>query len=934
MTVAEAHNEALRRIQSAKATGQHWLDLGDIEGLESIPEEIAELTELRVLGLGADAYDPETGEWQWDAKRDFESRFSDLSSLAGLPSLQLLNVSGTKVNDLSPLAGLPSLQSLNLYKTQVSDLSPLAGLPSLQSLNVSGTKVSDLSHLAGLPSLQSLNVSYTKVSDLSPLAGLPSLKSLTVTGCQSVASWEPLRGHVKLSKLNSYDCGPCLLTQGVIESIPTLAQLVTNRILHVPPEVLSEDELSYCLGDFKSWAADLATGEAMDQEVKLFVLGNGTAGKTQICRQLRDLGFDPAIPSTHGVQIGFFDILADKGDGATRAKLWDFGGQDIYHGTHALFLEGRAVFILVWSLEVEGKGDYQADGLAMHHHGLVYWLDYVRSLAGDNAAVIVVQAKCDRESDRVAVPLPVNPGFKRPLPQITCSAKEGEMGELKEAIRSATRYLLEQHGTYRLPKSWVAVRDTLRKLKSTEKTLTRERFDDLCRETHGISVPAALLSYLHRAGELFYRPGLFHDDIVLDQEWAVRAIYAVLDRKGPCQVLRQVGGVFTLPLLASLAWKDDEFSAEEQDTLLSMMESCAICFRLDQNHPNKVSRYAVPDMLPKESDVAERVAALWRSDLPAASVTLEYTFLHEGILRQFLCQIGQIGGADAAYWRYGCCFYDRSTHSRARIRAQHLGTPEAPAKGCILIETCEGNARELLVRLQKAVMEIRIGEPPKVLEVNGGPKPAPEQREETMPLADTLKIAPAPTTKPLIYFSYAWGGEKEKLVDRLEARLINEGYDVKRDKRTMRPGDWISDFMRDIGRAERVCVVLSEKYVQSPYCMRELLYLYQSSLGEKQDFLKRIVPLVLEDVKIGKTKDRLTHVRYWTDELKSLRAATEGLDPASLGTAVTEMAMINEFCFHTEPMLHHVSDCLMPQGIADIEKDNFAAVLQVLGTKV
>lgn len=52
MTAAEAYNEALRRIQAAKATGQHWLDLGDIDGLERIPDEIAELTELRELGLG------------------------------------------------------------------------------------------------------------------------------------------------------------------------------------------------------------------------------------------------------------------------------------------------------------------------------------------------------------------------------------------------------------------------------------------------------------------------------------------------------------------------------------------------------------------------------------------------------------------------------------------------------------------------------------------------------------------------------------------------------------------------------------------------------------------------------------------------------------------------------------------------------------------
>lgn len=659
----------------------------------------------------------------------------------------------------------------------------------------------------------------------------------------------------------------------------------------------------------------------------------GLPGKTQICRQLRGERYDDEVPSTHGVQIGHFDILPDGGAGATKAKLWDFGGQDIYHGTHALFLEGRAVFILVWCREVEATGAYQEAGLSMHHHRLTYWLDYVRSLAGEDAAVIVVQAKCDRESDRAPAPVPAQTGFKRPLPQVTCSAKLGEMEELKAAIRSATRYLLEVHGAYRLPSSWVAVRDKLRELMLTEKTVSRERFEELCRETHGTSVPAALLSYLHRSGELFYREGLFRDEIVLDQEWAVRAIYAVLDRNGPCQMLLQLGGIFTLPLLNSLVWHD-QFTTEEQKTILGMMESCAICFPVERDGYDIQRRFALADFLPLEKDVTTRVEALWRPDLPARKVTLKYAFLHAGILREFLSQIGKLGGAEAAYWRYGCCFFDATTRSRARVCAESTGAPEAPAKGRIVIETCDGNSGELLARLRKAITEIRIGQPPEVIDEGGAPAPAATgEREEAKPLAETLKIAPAPTEKPLIYLSYAWGGDKEALVDRLEARLERAGYEVKRDKRSMRPGDWISDFMREIGRAKRVCVVLSEKYMQSPYCMRELLYLYQSSCGEKRDFLNRIVPLVLEDARLSKTADRLKHVRYWNEQLNELKGATEGLDPATWGGAVSEMTMIQDFCHHTEVMLRHVSDQLMPRGIIDIEKDDFKALLTALDSK-
>jgi internalin A len=67
-------------------------------------------------------------------------------------------------------------------------------------------------------------------------------------------------------------------------------------------------------------------------------LGNGGAGKTQLFRRLRDLPFDPNIPTTHGVQLGQTTVELDGCPEPVRLNLWDFGGQDIYHGSHALFL--------------------------------------------------------------------------------------------------------------------------------------------------------------------------------------------------------------------------------------------------------------------------------------------------------------------------------------------------------------------------------------------------------------------------------------------------------------------------------------------------------------------------------------------------------------------------------------------------------------------
>jgi internalin A len=52
--------------------------------------------------------------------------------------------------------------------------------------------------------------------------------------------------------------------------------------------------------------------------------------------------------------------------------------------------------------------------------------------------------------------------------------------------------------------------------------------------------------------------------------------------------------------------------------------------------------------------------------------------------------------------------------------------------------------------------------------------------------------------------------------------LEKENRNVIRDKNALHPGDPISTFIKTLGQARLVIVVLSEKYLRSPYCMTEL----------------------------------------------------------------------------------------------------------------
>jgi len=145
--------------------------------------------------------------------------------------------------------------------------------------------------------------------------------------------------------------------------------------------VLSQDDLDSCLESLRAHLGDLGGGAVAVPDVKLIVLGNGRLGKTQICRRLRGEDYDAHVPSTHGVIVTSARLSASEGVEPLLLHIWDFGGQDIYHGTHALFMRTRAAFLIVWMPEAESSGEHVWEGMAFRNHPLPYWIDTVRHLA-------------------------------------------------------------------------------------------------------------------------------------------------------------------------------------------------------------------------------------------------------------------------------------------------------------------------------------------------------------------------------------------------------------------------------------------------------------------------------------------------------------------------------------------------------------------------
>ncbi|MCC6753259.1 MAG: toll/interleukin-1 receptor domain-containing protein [Saprospiraceae bacterium] len=134
-----------------------------------------------------------------------------------------------------------------------------------------------------------------------------------------------------------------------------------------------------------------------------------------------------------------------------------------------------------------------------------------------------------------------------------------------------------------------------------------------------------------------------------------------------------------------------------------------------------------------------------------------------------------------------------------------------------------------------------------------------------------------------IYISHAWGGDSDIIVEQLVRRLEQEKLPYILDTRDLNYKQSIKHFMLQLGKADSVILVISNKYLKSEFCMFELVQIYKN-----ENLHDRIFPIVLEEVKISKSSDRLEFVKYWEDQLEELHSKLRELHSLSYLDGITE----------------------------------------------
>ncbi|MCK8064613.1 COR domain-containing protein [Vibrio sp. 1CM7H] len=896
----------------------------------------------------------------------------DLEVLSNLSSLKELNISGVSTFPLKCLCKLTNLKSLHVNGMLSDDKCKSISFPSITHLTLTGDE--SFSNIAAFPNLTSLDVFSESqkildsiehncslkrlalignigIENLSSISTLSNLEDLRVHGNTSLATLAGIEQLTKLSSLFIDNCSNLTSIENIasLDSLRSIFLFDTRSLrmswplskkLFFDKTTISTSGITYCehipaeltlMGDIQkieSWYEEVLTqGYESPSAVKVMLLGNGRIGKTQLARRLRGEVYDDTITSTHGIEV--FNFQAEH-DGNVDIQCWDFGGQDVYLGTHSLFIDNRALYLLLWTPETENTDVVECEEIQIRNRPLSYWLAYLKSLAGKNANVLICQSQCDDASKDQTAPIPQPTPISKVLP-LTLSAKlDNGLDIFKPHFKRAVDFQRSQNGDVWIPKSWLRIVEKIEQLKKQSiDTLPYSEYLELCEECY-VHAPETLASYLHQSGKVFYRKGCFNNQLILNQQWALQGVYLLLHREDAIPYLLRMGGTFNQETIERLLWKNAENSevgylaSEDKHLFIEMMTQCGACFKIDDDS------YIAPDALPEFEVSQQRIEQTWQGAEPNYHIRLNYDFLHDATMRYLLSKIGENAKSEACYWKYGCCYYDSKHRAKVLFNCSLLTEQEKkdsqdfvnygqPGYIDIKVQAASPNLIEHLI---DSILKTKHLDAKATLKwLKGEPTEKEESRleqEKKEPFANIGEGVLDPNRKPNVYFSYAWGKNeddpKQKVCDDIFNKLKSDtSIQIFRDRDSMNSGDSIEAFEKEIGKADFVFMIISEKSLyQSSHCMNELRLVYERAQNEKQEFVSKVIPVIMDDAKIDNPIDRLKVVKNWTQKRDELDSIISEVGAEAAGAESTnQLQIMRSFINSTANALTWIADLVI-----------------------
>ena len=155
-----------------------------------------------------------------------------------------------------------------------------------------------------------------------------------------------------------------------------------------------------------------------------------------------------------------------------------------------------------------------------------------------------------------------------------------------------------------------------------------------------------------------------------------------------------------------------------------------------------------------------------------------------------------------------------------------------------------------------------------------------------------------------------------------------------RDRSELVPGDRISRFIDRLTEGDHVVCVISDQYLRSPYCMREIFGLFLRCRKDGDRLAEVVVPIVLPEVRISTFPQRKPYLKYWADQNREYQQALADPDITVSSASAREADYVREFAENVDDILVFIKDVLMPRNLPSHFGDGFAAVRDALWRRI
>lgn len=486
-------------------------------------------------------------------KKLWLSRNRNLEAVAGLD--QLKNLRELDLRETSFLSELDlntytELEKLDITGTQIRKITLDRRVESLKTLWATGSRLADVCFVQNLPNIERLNLSQIPVAALPDFSQLHGLLHLRLSGLQIAAmgvtmfpaglEWLDLKG-TDITRVP--EC---------IRDMKSLKNLnLSNLRLEELPDWLPELELGFSTDEMHTgiilrqtavegvdmsifeqsqemilkWFEEQKKGNMVPlNEIKVVFLGDGGTGKSHTIARLRNYGGDPVgyvDEATPGIVIN--DVQYPIGDRNVKLKIWDFGGQEILHSMHQIFLTERTIYVVV----VDGRAGTQDDRAR-------YWLNNIRSFAPE-APVILVLNKLDNDLPADINERDLRKRFAKLKRVVGLSAAYYPQEKFYRNFISVLLDEIQKTGYLDVswPVSWTMVKQDLEKMQTHY--IRGGEYRRIC-EKYGVDTEQEpLLNWFNDLGVSFSCRGEndyeLVDYVILKPDWITNALYIMLFNK-------------------------------------------------------------------------------------------------------------------------------------------------------------------------------------------------------------------------------------------------------------------------------------------------------------------------------------------------------------------------------------------------------------------